>query len=256
MLFIISPAKSLDFDVKNIPKNISNPQFLTKSESLIKELRKLSCNDLSKLMKISAKLADLNFNRYQDFSVPFNINNSKPALFVFNGDVYSGIDEKNYDEEDLEFAQNNLRILSGLYGVLRPLDLIQAYRLEMGVNLKNNSNKNLYEFWKTDIANYFNQELLKRDEKLIVNLASNEYSSVIDKNLLNGKLLNIIFKNNKNGVYKNIGIFAKKARGLMANFIIKDKVITAEGLKLFNKAGYQFKEEFSDELNWHFYSNG
>jgi len=253
MLFIISPAKSLNFDIKNLPKKTSNPQFLNKSEVLIKELRKFSTKDLSKLMKISDKLAELNYQRYQEFKTPFNINNAKPALFVFNGDVYNNIDEENYSQEELDFAQNNLRILSGLYGVLKPLDLMQAYRLEMGTSLKNNKGNNLYDFWSSDITNYFNETLKNQNENVIINLASNEYSNAINQDLLKGKLLNIIFKNNKNGSYKTIGLLAKRARGLMSNFIIKNKITKLEDLKLFNENNYQFKSEFSDDYNWHFY---
>lgn len=256
MLFVISPAKTLDFSVKNYPQNFSNPQFADHSEILIKELKKLSSKRLEKLMQISKKLADLNFRRYQDF-IHFNQVNrqiAKPALFVYDGDVYSTINEENYDKREIDFAQNNLRILSGLYGVLRPLDLIQPYRLEMGINLKINHSKNIYDFWQKIITDYFNIELQKRGEGIIVNLASDEYSSVINPKLLKGKLLNIIFKNNKNGSYKNIGLISKKARGLMADFIIKNQIIKTENLKLFKERGYHFREEVSDDFNWHFYA--
>lgn len=252
MLFIISPAKSLDFDVTNFPKKVSQPVFLEKSEILVQELQKFSAAKIAKLMKISDKLADLNFQRFQDFSAPFHLENSKPALFVFDGDVYEAIDENNYSAEELHFAQNNLRILSGLYGVLKPLDLMQPYRLEMGTNLKHKKSKNLYEFWKKDIADYFNSELEKRSDDVIVNLASEEYSKVIDQKLLNGKFLNIIFKNNKNGVYKNIGIFSKKARGMMVDFIVKNKIKNPEDLKNFNRNGYRFNKAQSNEFNWYF----
>lgn len=253
MLFIISPSKSLDFNIANFSTNVSHPFFLEKSKILIEELRKYPIEKLSKLMNISDKLADLNFQRFQNFITPFNLKNAKPALFVFDGDVYDGINEVNYSEEELEFLQNNLRILSGLYGVLKPLDLMQPYRLEMGTNLKNYKSKNLYEFWKHDIANYFNQELANRNEQIIVNLASEEYFKVIDQKLFNGKFLNIIFKNNKNGVYKNIGFFSKKARGLMVDFIVKNKIKNIEDLRDFNLCGYRFDKAKSNEFNWCFY---
>lgn len=253
MLFVISPAKSLDFEVKNLPKTISQPIFLDKSEILIKKLRKFSTSDLSKLMKISDKLAELNFDRYQNFQTPFNLNNAKPALFVFNGDVYDGIDETNYSQAQLDFAQNNLRILSGLYGVLRPLDLIQAYRLEMGTKLENEKGKNLYEFWQNEVTNYFNEQLKTQNSKIIVNLASNEYLKAIDKKKLDGKILNITFKSQKNGVHKNIGIFAKKARGLMVDFIVKNEIRQVEDLKKFNANGYKFDGDVSSENEWCFY---
>jgi cytoplasmic iron level regulating protein YaaA (DUF328/UPF0246 family) len=254
MLFIISPAKSLDFNPQNLPSKFSNPLFLQKSYELILNLRRKTEQDLKSLMKISDNLAKLNFERYKNFTLPFDINNSKPALYVFNGDVYESIDVENYNQEDIQFAQNNLRILSGLYGVLKPLDLIQPYRLEMGTKLQNSKGKNLYEFWQKDIVDYFNEEIEKNNSKFIVNLASNEYSNVIDQKNLQADLINITFKNNKDGIYKNIGIFAKRARGMMANFIIKNKVNNLDDLKLFNESGYKFKPEFSNSLNYHFYN--
>lgn len=256
MLLVISPAKSLDFTVTNYPKNLSNPAFLNKTEILVNTLKKLKLAELQKLMDISPKLAELNLERYKDFQfLDLEIaKRAKPAIFVFDGDVYDGIDEDEYDEDQLFFAQNNLRILSGLYGVLRPMDLIQPYRLEMGVNFKIHKSKNIYDFWAKDLLDYFNCELEKRNEKIIINLASDEYCKVINSKKLNGKMINIIFKNNKNGSYKNIGFLSKKARGLMANFIIKNKIQKAEDIKLFNHSGYRFVSDLSDDLNWHFYN--
>jgi cytoplasmic iron level regulating protein YaaA (DUF328/UPF0246 family) len=262
MLFIISPAKSLNFNFPTaaLDLDVSTPRFLKQSETLIKELRGFSSSDISKLMKISDNLSDLNVNRYRNFAMSLDknsVDSDKPcgsALFVFNGDVYLQMDRKSYSRVELNFAQNNLRILSGLYGVLRPMDLIQPYRLEMGVSIKNAKGRNLYDFWKHDVADYFNDKLKAVKCKTILNLASNEYSNVIDNDLLEGDLLNIIFKKNTNGVYKNIGVFSKRARGLMSNFIIKNQIESLDELRKFNLDGYKFIEEFSDNLNWHFYN--
>jgi cytoplasmic iron level regulating protein YaaA (DUF328/UPF0246 family) len=254
MLFLISPAKSLNYDIKKTVNNASCPFFLKNSQSLIDELKKLSNQEISILMKISDNLANLNFERFQQFTTPFTIKNSKPALFVFNGDVYNQIDVENYNDSELSFSQENLRILSGLYGVLKPLDLMQAYRLEMSTSLSNARGKNLYDFWSEELTNYFNDELRSKNEEFIINLASNEYSKVINEGNLKGSLINIIFKTKKNGVYKNIGILAKRARGMMANFIIKNKIRKLEDLKKFTQDDYKFNKTDSDNLNYYFYN--
>ncbi|MDA9231569.1 peroxide stress protein YaaA [Rickettsiales bacterium] len=254
MLFVISPAKSLDLNIKNPPKHTSIPDFLNQSNELIKILKEFSTEKLSKLMNISEKLAILNQERYQDFNTPFNSSNSYPALFVFNGDVYNAIKEEDYNQDQLDFAQNNLRILSGLYGILRPLDLMQPYRLEMGTRLDNKKGNNLYKFWQEIITNAFNKELKIKNENIIVNLASSEYSKAINLKLLNSKLLNINFLNKKGGDYKNIGIFAKRARGLMSDFIIQNQINNINDLKSFNRAGYLFDSAKSDANNWFFLS--
>lgn len=248
MLILLSPAKSLNFEIEVKTSEHSVPQFLTDSKILVDELRKFSPKKLSELMEISDKLAVLNHQRYQDFKTPFTEKNAKPALFVFDGDVYDGIDVENYDKKTLDFAQNHLRILSGLYGVLRPLDLMQAYRLEMSIPLKNKKGKNLYEFWQEKIADYFNN----LNEKIILNLASEEYFKVIDQKKVKAKIINVIFKEKKGSDYKIIGLFAKKARGLMADYIIKNKIKNLDEIKKFNISGYKFKKEFSDEQNFCF----
>ena len=212
----------------------------------------MSVADIAQLMKISDKLAKLNYQRFQEFLIPFTAKNSKPALFVFDGDVYGEMDVKNYTKQELDFAQRHLRILSGLYGALRPLDLMQAYRLEMGTVLKNACGKNLYEFWQEKITDYLNGELAKSEDKTLLNLASEEYFSAVDTKKIKGRIINIIFKEQKDNNYKIIGIFAKKARGLMANFIIKNKIEVAEELKQFKVGGYKFHSKFSDENNWCF----
>lgn len=252
MLILLSPSKSLNLETKIVSKTHSIPVFLKDSQILINELKKFSALDLAKLMKISDKLAKLNFERYAAFKTPFTIQNSKPAIFIFDGDVYDGIDVENYNEKDLNFAQNHLRILSGLYGILKPLDLIQPYRLEMGTNLKNLRGKNLYQFWIIKITDLLNEELENFAEKIILNLASEEYFSAVNSNQIKGQIINIIFKEKKGDDYKIIGIFAKKARGLMADYIIKNKIQKVEEVKKFNYSNYKFKKEFSDKNNWCF----
>ncbi len=253
MLTLLSPAKSLNFDVAIPPIKTTIPAFLQDSEKLVEVFKKLSIQDLEKLMSISSKLAELNWQRFKDFSLPFNATNSKPALFLFDGDVYRAMAIAGYDMKDLEFAQNHLRILSGLYGVLKPLDLMQAYRLEMGTNSKAILGQNLPQFWQEKIADFLNNELEHQQEKAIINLASEEYFAAVDSKKIKGKIINIIFKENKNGTYKTIGLFAKKARGLMADFIIKNKIEEVAEIKNFTVNGYQFKKEFSDQSNLSFY---
>jgi len=253
MLTILSPAKSLNFETPIPPIKPTIPTFVQYGKNLVDNLKKLSAPDLETLMKISPKLAELNWQRFQEFSLPFTNKNSQPALFLFDGDVYQAMEITGYNQKDLEFAQNHLRILSGLYGVLKPLDLMQAYRLEMGTKTKNIIGKNLPQFWQEKIADFLNSELENQKEKTIINLASEEYFAAIDSNTINAKIINIVFKENKSGTYKTVGIFAKKARGLMANFIIKNKIEKSEDLKNFKIENYSFKKEFSDNLNWHFY---
>lgn len=252
MLSLLSPAKSLNFDIDVKGVESSVPAFLNDSKSLISVMQKFSSADLMQLMKISDKLANLNYQRFQDFKTPFTNKNAKPAIFVFDGDVYDAIDAEKYNKKDLDFAQQHLRILSGLYGLLRPLDLMQAYRLEMGTALKNSKGKNLYQFWQEKITNNLNEELSKMSEKSLINLASEEYFSAVDANKIKGKIINIIFKEKKGDDYKIVGIFAKKARGLMADFIIKNKIEKSEELKKFNLEKYKFQSKFSDENNWCF----
>jgi cytoplasmic iron level regulating protein YaaA (DUF328/UPF0246 family) len=253
MLILLSPAKSLNLEAKIPAITTTIPKFLNESKVLVNKLKKLSCQEVGQLMKISPKLAELNWQRFQDFNPPFNSQNSKPALFLFDGDVYQAMNINKYTKPDLDFTQNHLRILSGLYGVLKPLDLIQAYRLEMGTNTKEILNKNLPQFWQEKITDLLNSEIQKQQDKTIINLASEEYFAAIDQNKINTKIINIIFKEKQRDTYKTIGLFAKKARGLMADFIIKNKLEKAEEIKQFAIAKYQFRAEFSDQINWHFY---
>ncbi len=244
MILVISPSKTQNFDNSNF-KKYSLADNLDKTKELLNILKKLSANDIAKLMNVSDKLALLNYERYQKFTKNFDLNNSKQALFAFKGDVYSGIDIDSYTEDDFEFAQNNIRILSGLYGVLRPLDLIQAYRLEMGTKLKNKVGDNLYKFWGNNISKTIN----KYETDTLINLASAEYFKAIDKESLNADIINISFKENKNGKYKTIGIYAKKARGLMVDFVIKNKITNSDKLKTFANANYKFSSDMSNTNN-------
>lgn len=251
MLMVISPAKTLDYSGADYP-HFTTPAVLEQSEALIQELRTYDPPKLSSLMKISDKLANLNYERYQDFQTPFTAENAKQALLVFKGDVYKGIQVENYDDEDLAFAQAHLRILSGLYGILRPLDLMQPYRLEMGTKLATEKGKNLYEFWGDRISQLINAELADEDEPCLVNLASNEYFKSIALKTLNARVLNIAFKENKNGAYKIIAIHAKRARGLMVDFVVRNRIQDVEDLKGFDREGYAFSDALSKPNDWVF----
>ncbi len=250
MLILLSPAKSLDFESKINCKNHSLPFFTKEIEKLVAQLKKAKISDLEKTFDISKKLAELNFNRFQNFSKKFDFSNSRPALIAFDGDVYAGIDKRNFSEKDFTFAQEHLRILSGLYGILRPLDLIQPYRLEMGCDFKkfNFGIKSLYEFWGDKISIHLNSI----ENEYIINLASQEYFAAINLEKLESKVINIIFKEKKGDSLKIVGINAKKARGLMTNFIIKNKITDYKKLKDFGEANYKFKKELSNETNFVF----
>ena len=197
-------------------------------------------------MSLSEKLSRLNFDRFQAFKIPFSLDNAKQALLAFKGDVYNGINASSFSVKDLGFAQKNVRILSGLYGVLRPLDLIQPYRLEMGTKLGNTQGKNLYDYWGSGISKILNED----EEELIVNLASNEYFKAIDKKILKAQILDIVFKEKKDDTYRVIGIYAKRARGLMINYIIRNRLTDTEALKEFSDEGYQYNQELSGDLTW------
>jgi cytoplasmic iron level regulating protein YaaA (DUF328/UPF0246 family) len=244
MKIIISPAKSLDFESKAPTSLHTQPRFLEQSEKLNKKLKTLSKNKLSDLMKISDDLASLNYERNQTWETPFSTENSKPAMYAFTGAVFQGIDVNSLSEEKLPLLQENLRILSGLYGLLKPLDLIQPYRLEMGTRLKVGTKDNLYKFWDDTVAKTLNDELA--DDELLINLASSEYFKVISKKVLKVPMITPVFKDFKNGQYKIVMTYAKKARGLMVRYIIDNNVKTIEDLKGFNVDKYRFSEEMSD----------
>jgi uncharacterized protein len=252
MLVVISPAKTLDFETPWKLKNISQPDFLHESQYLIDQLRKLSAAKIGEMMSISEKLAILNAERFLNWHQPFTPENSKPAILAFRGDVYTGLDADSFSVKDTNFAQKHLRILSGLYGVLRPLDLIQAYRLEMGTGFKNNGGKNLYEFWGDKITEHFNNEFSNQKEPTLINLASNEYWSVVKPAKLQAEVISPIFKDEKNGEYKIISFFAKKTRGMMAAYIIKNQIKNPEDLKAFDLEGYRFNSKMSKGNEWVF----
>jgi cytoplasmic iron level regulating protein YaaA (DUF328/UPF0246 family) len=247
MLILLSPAKSLDYDSELPTKKHTKPRLLDDSEILVHQLRGLTPPQIGSLMKISEKLADLNAERYVQWEKDFTTANSRQALFAFTGDVYQGMELADWTAEDFTEAQKKVRILSGLYGVLRPLDLMQAYRLEMGTKLENERGKNLYEFWGSKITDLLNKDLKSSGNDLIVNLASNEYFSSVKKKELKGTLITPNFKDEKNGKYKVISFYAKKARGMMADYIVRNGVDTVEGLKEFSTAGYQFDSESSTD---------
>lgn len=245
MKLVISPAKSLDFE-RELPTNkTTEAQFLKQSERLNKLLKKKSAKSLSKLMHISDALGHLNYERNQLWQLPFTKDNARQAVYAFNGDVYRGLDAYTIPEEKMEKMESTIRIISGLYGVLKPFDLIQAYRLEMGTKFPVGKNKNLYEFWKKDITKTLNEEL--EDDELFLNLASVEYFKAIDAKALKVPVVNVSFKEFKNGEYKNIAIFAKLARGLMSRYVIDTNAKTVDDVKGFNYEGYGLSEELSSE---------
>ncbi len=252
MIIVISPAKTLDFETPAGTGEYSMPDFLDESAVLIDQLRTLPPEQLSALMSISPKLAVLNADRYRTWTRPFTPINAKQALYAFKGDVYTGLDAETLRPDDIDFAQDHLRILSGLYGVLRPLDLMQPYRLEMGSQLKNSRGENLYKFWGDRITDAINRELKRQKTDTLINLASNEYFKSIRSEKIDGTIITPVFKDQKNGVYKIISFFAKKARGLMSRYVIQHKLSEPEAIKGFDTAGYHFDPVVSDAHEWVF----
>jgi len=246
MLILISPAKTLKTDVSAL-NNSSIPELINTSDKISSRLKKLKPQKLGDLMGISAKLAQLNYERYQSWKVPYNNNNALTAIFAFRGEVYNGLDIDSFTQEELAYTNDHLRILSGLYGLLKPLDAILPYRLEMGTNLKIGRKNNLYEFWEDKITLLINKQLIQLKEETIVNLASNEYFKVINTKKLKANIITPVFMEEKNGKYKVISIYAKKARGLMSAFILKNRIQIAEELKHFNADGYNYNDELSDK---------
>ena len=247
MIVLLSPSKGQDFETPAHTDVYSTPALLDYSQLLINELRDFDSDTLQELMGISKKIADLNIQRFNKFSQPFQPENSKQALCAFTGDVYGAMDVDQYGPEDFEFAQNHLRILSGLYGCLRPLDLIQPYRLEMKTKLVTKRGVNLYTFWGERITDEINKVLDKQESRVVVNLASNEYFKAVDKKKLSGRLLNVVFKEIKNEKARVVAIFAKRARGMMADFIIRQKIQSPEEMKEFSSAGYCYDKDASDK---------
>ena len=243
MKIVISPAKSLNFEKELPTTTFSEPQFLKQATTIQRTLKKKKPKMLSQLMDISDKLAELNWQRNQDWQIPFTTKNARPAVYTFDGDVYLGLDAYSLSLDKLEVLQDKLRILSGLYGLLKPLDLMQAYRLEMGTSLPIGKNKNLYEFWKKTITKTLNSELKKGE--LFINLASNEYFSAVDAKALKVPVITPEFKDHKDGQLKMISFFAKKARGMMVRYIIDTNAQTKDDLKGFNYEGYAFDANLS-----------
>jgi cytoplasmic iron level regulating protein YaaA (DUF328/UPF0246 family) len=252
MLITRSPSKGQDFETASLSKKHTKPADLKDSELLIKELRKIKSKQLQEMMAISENIATLNVDRIKTFTTPFTTKNAKQAIFAFKGDVYGGFELDSFNEADYSYAQDHLRILSGLYGCLRPLDLIQPYRLEMKTKLKNERGENLYQFWDDRITKSINKELKKQKEPVLVNLASNEYFKSVKPKLLEGRLLNINFKETKAGKTRVVAIFAKRARGMMADYIIRNRIERPEDIKKFKLAGYKFNKDLSDDKQWTF----
>lgn len=249
MLIVISPAKTLDFDSEPLSKTFTQSEFLNESEILINQLSTKSPADIVNLMKISLNLAELNVGRYHDWSLPFNNNNAKQAIYAFKGDVYNGLEVETFNDQQLSYAQDHLRILSGLYGVLRPLDLIQAYRLEMGTKLQNSRGKNLYEFWGNMITDNLNNQMAKLDSNILLNLASIEYFKSIKADKIEASIITPVFKDWKNSEYKLISFFAKKARGAMAAWVLKNQIQSVDKLTEYNLDGYSFNAIESGETD-------
>lgn len=249
MLIVISPAKSLDFKTPPVIEDFTMPEFLNESEKLISRLITLTPKKISALMGISDELGELNFQRFQSWQLPFSPENAKQAILAFNGDVYHGLQAATLSEEKLKLAQGKLRILSGLYGVLKPLDLIQPYRLEMGTKLKYYKSKDLYAFWNPSITKKINEAVAESGSNVLVNLASAEYFKSIDRKKLKAILVTPDFKEYKNGEYKMISIFAKRARGLMTRFIVENNITDPADLVAFNTEGYAFNSRLSKPEN-------
>ncbi|UTO18112.1 MULTISPECIES: peroxide stress protein YaaA [Acinetobacter] len=245
MLALISPAKTLDYTTALPTDTHTQPRLLEQSQQLIDACRKLSATEIASLMTVSEKIANLNVERFRDWNVEFDFSNARQALFAFKGDVYIGLDAYHLKDRDIDFAQQHLRMLSGLYGLLRPLDLMMPYRLEMGTKLKNSRGHNLYEFWGSIITDQINQDLAKIDSKILVNLASDEYYKSVNEKNIQAEIIKPVFLDQKNGKYKVISFYAKKARGLMARYLIENKLSQVEQLKAFDSEGYYFDAESS-----------
>ena len=245
MLMVISPAKTLDYETPPATARFTQPQYLDHSQELIEQLRELSPQQIGELMHLSDKLSGLNAARFGSWTPAFTPENAKQALLAFKGDVYTGLNAVDFNEADFDYAQNHLRMLSGLYGLLRPLDLMMPYRLEMGTKLANARGKDLYAFWGTQISEWLNQALAEQGDDVLLNLASNEYFSAVKKTALNARIINTEFKDLKNGQHKIISFYAKKARGMMSRFVIKERINNPEHLKQFDAQGYRFNAEQS-----------
>ena len=252
MLIVISPAKNLDYETSLPTKRHSNAAMLDDAERLMTQLKKMAPQDISSLMGISDKLGSLNHDRFQSWQQPLTTGNARPAVLAFNGDVYAGLDAYSFSDDDFVFAQKHLRILSGLYGLLRPLDLIQPYRLEMGTRLANHRGKDLYAFWGDRLTQALNKQLKALSTNTVINLASNEYFKAVRTPSLEAEIITPAFKDWKNGDYKIISFFAKKARGLMSAYIIKNGLTDVQDIKSFDVDGYRFNSKLSSGKSWVF----
>ncbi|MEH0673783.1 peroxide stress protein YaaA [Vibrio scophthalmi] len=245
MLIVVSPAKTLDYESPLVTETYTQPELIDYSKQLIEVCRKLTPADVASLMKVSDKIADLNVGRFQEWSETFTLDNARQAILAFKGDVYTGLDAQTLTEADFEYAQRHLRMLSGLYGLLKPLDLMQPYRLEMGTKLANEKGTNLYQFWGNVITDKLNQAITEQGDNVLINLASNEYFKAVKQKNLDAQVITPVFKDCKNGQYKVISFYAKKARGMMARFIIENRIESVADLTRFNTAGYTFAEDES-----------
>ncbi len=245
MIVVVSPAKNLDFETPPVTQFFTQPELLDHSQVLMERCRELTPAQIGSLMKISDKLAGLNADRFAEWHPDFTPENAKQAILAFNGDVYTGLEASSFSEDDFSYAQQHMRILSGLYGLLKPLDLMQAYRLEMGTKLDNQRGKDLYAFWGDVITDKLNQALSAQGDNVLINLASNEYFKSVKPKKLDGMIITPVFKDEKNGQYKIISFFAKKARGMMARYILQNRLTDVAQLKAFDVAGYRFDESQS-----------
>jgi len=252
MLIVVSPAKTLDYETPAKTKVFTQPDYLDNSQELIARLRHMPPHEIASLMKVSDKIAGLNFERYQDWDKKFTVKNAKQAVLAFKGDVYTGLDAESFNAKDFAFAQKHLRILSGLYGLLRPLDLMQPYRLEMGTKLDTDHGKNLYAFWGSTITEGLNTQLKKIKSDTLINLASNEYFKSVKTKELNAEIITPAFKEFKNGDYKMISFYAKKARGMLSRYIIQHQLSDPQDIKTFSEDGYSFNKKLSKGNTWTF----
>jgi len=249
MLMVISPAKTLDFDSPLATRRFTQPALLDDSQKLIEIARQLTPAQIGSLMSISDKLAELNANRFNDWHPPFTPENARQAILAFKGDVYTGLQAETFSEKEFDFAQQHLRMLSGLYGLLRPLDLMQPYRLEMGIRLENPAGKDLYAFWGDRLTEALNAALAEQGDDVLINLASDEYFRALKPKQLNGRIIKPVFLDEKNGKFKVISFYAKKARGLMSRYVIQQGLTKPDQLKNFAVAGYAYSAEESNETD-------
>ncbi len=252
MLLLLSPAKKLDFESENIRPDADLPRLMSDTRKLVKVAKTLKAEDLKAMMGISDNLAELNVARFKAFKTPFTPANARPAIDAFQGDVYVGLEASALSEADRQFANETVRILSGLYGILKPLDLMQAYRLEMGTGFENERGKNLYDFWGDKISKIIDKDISGHENPVVINLASNEYCKAVDRKALKARVITPVFKDVKDGKARVISFFAKKARGMMARYEIENKLTKPEDLKEFNVAGYQFQAADSTDDTWTF----